>query len=107
MQLKGFDEFSKKLKRISDNAQRLERSGPQSVPLTEILNPQFVSSHTRFADVDSLFKESGFKIDSQEDLKAIPDDEWDQFIRRETTFASWKEMLSVAGAQWAKKQLGF
>lgn len=106
MQIKGLDEFSKSLKKISDNAKRLEDAGTQSVSLSELMGPEFISARTRFPDVETLFAESGFKIDTPEDFKAIPEEDWDRFIKAETTFSSWKEMLTTAGALWTKKQLG-
>jgi hypothetical protein len=54
-----------------------------------------------------MFDASGFKIESPEDFAAIPDAEWDQFIRDNTTFASWEAMLGEAGGEWAARKLGF
>jgi len=106
MQIKGLDEFSKSLKKLSENAKKLEDAGPQSVPLTELMGPDFISARTRFPDVQTLFSESGFKIDTPEDFNAIPEEDWDRFIQSETKFSSWKEMITTAGALWTKKQLG-
>jgi hypothetical protein len=53
-----------------------------------------------------LFESSGFRIESPEDFKAIPDADWDAFIGRETTFADWQAMLDEAVKVWTIKQLG-
>jgi hypothetical protein len=37
--------------------------------------------------------------------KRYPDDAWDEFIRENTSFASWKEMLEAAGAASMKEKL--
>jgi hypothetical protein len=52
-----------------------------------------------------MFERSGFKVESQEDFAAIPDEPWDDFIRSNTSFFNWREMLQAAGAAWAKSKL--
>jgi hypothetical protein len=61
--------------------------------LAELLSPEFVSSHTKFANADEMFESSGFKIESQDDFSAIPDAEWDEFIRSISSFSDWQSML--------------
>lgn len=96
MTLKGIEDLKKKLQKLD---------GTKRVPLPEILTPEFISEHTRFASVEEMFNSSDFKIDSVEDFKNIPDDAWDRYISSESSFASWGEMLSAANAIWIKKQL--
>ena len=75
--------------------------------MTELLTPSFLAGCTLFNSADELFEKSGYKIESQEDFNAIPDEPWDEFIRNNTSFSSWKEMLEAATAAWAKGKLGF
>jgi len=105
MKIRGPDEFSKKLNDLAKKAEELD--GQHTVGLNELLTPSFVSKHTRFANADDLFEASGFKVESQEDFEAIPDAEWDQFIRSVSSFSSWQEMLQAATEEWAAKKLGF
>ena len=102
MPIKGLDQLSKKLNQLAKNA----KDGTHSVSLTDVLTPAFVSQHTRFADAGQLFEASGFNANSQAEFEAIPEDKLDAFIRSESSFGSWKEMLSAAGAAWAKGRLG-
>ena len=104
MPIKGLDQFSKKLDQLAKNAKELD--GTHSVSLTDVLTPAFVSQHTRFADADQLFEASGFNANSQADFEAIPEDKLDVFISSESSFGSWKDLLSAAGAAWAKSKLG-
>ncbi|CAH8206323.1 hypothetical protein [Vibrio aestuarianus] len=62
------------------------------VELGTVLNTQFFTKHTRFNNFDEFIKTSGFKVESQEDFKAIPDDEFDSFVSENTPFSSWKNM---------------
>lgn len=105
MPIKSFDQFSKKLDQLAKNAKGLD--GTHSVSLTDVLTPAFVSRHTRFSDAEQLFEAGGFSANSQEEFEAIPEDKLDRFISSESSFGSWKEMLSAAGAAWAKGKLGF
>ena len=62
-------------------------------------------ARTRFASFEAMLKASPFKAETAEDFKAIPDAQWDAFIRKETRFRSWEAMQQEAGAEWAKAQL--
>jgi len=37
-----------------------------------------------------MFQVSGFKIESVEDFKAIPESEWDAFVKKHTTYGGWQ-----------------
>jgi hypothetical protein len=104
IEFNGFDELSQKLDELKESAESIQ--GTQ-VPLGELLTPGFLAKHTRFLSEDELFEASGFSVQSTEDFKKIPDEEWDNFIRQNTPFATWSDMLSAAGAKWAQKKLGF
>lgn len=105
MKIKGLDEFSRKLNDLAKKAEALD--GQHSVPVNELLTPSFISKHTRFSSAEEMFEASGFKVESQEDFAAIPDAEWDEYIRSVSSFANWQEMLGAATKEWAAKKLGF
>ena len=97
MKITGLDELARNLEGIS---------GTQNVPIEELLTPEFVSSHTKFANIEEMFEASGFKIESQDDFASIPDEDWDKFIRTISAFSDWESMLGEAGSAWAVKKLG-
>ncbi|EBQ6113496.1 hypothetical protein DAZ36_25185 [Salmonella enterica subsp. enterica serovar Enteritidis] len=103
-EIKGLRELQKKLDDLANNTKALD--GQHQVPLTDLLNPAFIASCSKFSSVEELFDASGFKIESAEDLKAIPDAEWDSFIKSNTTYESWLEMQKSAAVLWAKGKLG-
>ncbi len=106
--LKVTSNFGEVSKRLNDLAQRArDLDGQHSVPLPELMPPDFVSGCSSFATVDELFAASPFKLDSPEDFKAIPDAEWDEFIAANTSFTSWEEMQGAAVKAWTAKRLGF
>lgn len=101
----GLDELQQKLDDLAKNAEALD--GEHSVPVSELLTDSFIARHTSFASSDAMFEASGFKIETQEDFAAIPDVEWDAFIRSISSFDDWQGMLSAAGQEWAVRKLGF
>ena len=105
IKIRGLDEVSKKLDDLAKKAKTLD--GKHNVPMNELLNPTFVSKHTRFGTVEEMFDSSGFKVESQEDLAAIPNDKWDDFIRSVSSFENWQAMLDQAVKNWTAKKLGF
>jgi len=105
MQITGLDELQRKLQELADGADAL--SGEHALPISELLSPAFLATCTLFNSADEMFEKSGFKIESQADFEAIPDEQWDDFIRGNTSFPSWNEMLQAAGASWAKTKLNW
>jgi len=100
----GLDKLKKNLRELAKKAEALD--GKHAVPLPSLLTPAFVQSCSSFQNVDEMFEASGFKIESPEDFKAIPDEEWDKFIAKTTSYDNWKEMLAAATRIWTKSQLG-
>jgi predicted transcriptional regulator len=102
--IKGIDELKQKLKDIGERAEELE--GSRSVPVTDLLAPEFMRAHTRFKDAQGLFDASGFKIENAADFKAIPDADWDAFIQSVSDFSDWRSMLEAAVKEWTRQRLG-
>ncbi|HHY08376.1 MAG TPA: hypothetical protein GX530_07645 [Corynebacteriales bacterium] len=101
----GFDDLERNLEDLLERSKGLD--GTQSVPIVELLSPSFVSKHTRFTNVEEMFKASGFSIETQEDFDAIPADERDEFIRSVSPFANWQAMMKEAIKLWTAEKLGF
>src|SRR5574340_1214906 len=105
LKITGLEELTRKLDDLAESANDLH--GTHSVPVGEMLTPDFVHAHTRFANVDEFFDASGFKVDSTEDFEAIPTEELDKFVRSVSSFESWQAMAAEAAKAWAAKKLGF
>ena len=76
-----------------------EMSGSTEVKLADLMNSEFMSKCSEFSSLDEMFETSPFTIESKEDFFAIPDDEWDIFINRSTTYDNWLEMQKVSSSQ--------
>ena len=91
------------LRKLQRRAEEVD--GTHQVPLSELLTPTFMRGHSPFDSFEAMLRASPFSVESAEDFKAIPDADWDVFVRQNTRFSSWHEMLSVAGAEWMKERL--
>ncbi len=105
IEVSGLKELQRKLQILADKAEAIH--GEHSIPISDLLTPSFLATCTLFNTADEMFDKSGFKVANQADFEAIPDDAWDEFIRGNTSFPSWKEMLQAAGKHWAEDKLGF
>jgi len=99
-----FEDALRKLRDLQRNAEHL--AGEHSVLLTELFPDEFMLRHTEFPSIGLMFAASGFKVESTEDLVAIPGEAWDRFVREGTRFASWAEMKNAAVQEWAMRRLG-
>ncbi len=64
-----------------------------------IFSSTFLLKYSDVDSVDALLELGGFKVTSQDEFFAIPDDEWDAVINAHTEFASWQEMLIAAAKE--------
>jgi hypothetical protein len=98
------DDFLRDLNRLQQRLQRLE--GSHSIPFSEMFPDEFMLLNTEFQSIVDMIEMSGFRVETADDFKAIPDDEWDAFVRSRTRFTSWEEMRATAGNEWMSRQLG-
>ncbi len=102
----GLDALQRNLRRLQDRARVLD--GAHSIPIGELLHPGFIRTHVRgCSTVEEWLQKSGFKIEPADDFKAIPNADWDAYVRSSTSFSSWEEMLKAAGTEteMVKRQL--
>lgn len=94
--LKGLDQLEKNVS---------ELSGTESIPLNDLMNPSFISSCSQYSNFKELIEAAGFKVESEEDFAAIPDQEWEQFIQTNTSYEGWIEMQKAAGLSYVTAKL--
>lgn len=91
------------LKRLTENAKALD--GTHQVPFLEIMSPDFISSVSRFDSFNSFTKGAGYTVLTVDDLEAIPDEPWDDYVRQETSFENWLEMQKAGATEYMKRKL--
>jgi hypothetical protein len=105
LKIQGLEKFQKDLKNLANKARDLD--GSHEIPMQDLLNRTFLQKYTRVSSFTELVEKSGFDVKSEADLKAVPDDAWDSYIRSISSFPNWDAMLSKAGELWVTKKLGF
>jgi hypothetical protein len=105
VEMKGFDEVQNRLEDMAERAAELDGK-QRTVPLSDLLNDDFISEHSSFASFNELLAKSPFKVETKEDFEAIPDAKWDSYIAANTSFESWEEMQHQAATKYLAKQLG-
>lgn len=89
------------LNKLKENVEKL--GGSRQVPLSELLPPAFVSSHSKYPDVDAFLAAVG--VTNAEEFKALPQEELDAFVVANTEFETWHEMVKAGGAGYVKSQI--
>lgn len=93
----------KSLEKLADNLKNLDRK--QSVSLEVLFNEGFIQTHTDFESIDDLFEKAGFKVESEQDFAAIPQEDIDAFVREYTKFDSFTDMQHQAATEHVRKQI--
>ena len=91
------------LKRLQQNAKKLD--GEHRVPVTELFTPAFMRRCSRFHSFQDLLAASPVTIRSADDFRRLADADRDAFIRQNTSFRSWQEMVNAASIEWTKTRL--
>lgn len=105
VKITGLDKLEKQLKQMEKGAKELSKT--KHVSFEDLFSTSFMRKYTSFSSMDELLDAGDFKVESQEDFEAIPDDEFDKYIAANTKFKNWEDMLSEATSQYAAKKLGF
>lgn len=100
----GFDELSKKIDKISDNAK--EMNGTSDMSIDTLFNPEFMKKYTNEEDIVKFVESSELSIKNQVDFnEMIQTKEWDTYVSENTNFSSWHEMLEKALGEHTFKNL--
>lgn len=98
-------DFGKFERGLRDLQKRMQgAAGEHNVPLPDLFPPEFMQRHSEFATIDALFAASPWKR-TPEDFAAIPDNEWDSFIRLHTSFSTWAAMQSAGAREWTARRV--
>lgn len=94
--LKGLNRLQREIKRITKE---------QEVSFEKLFSQSFMARYTKFKSINEMVDESPFKMENEEDFKNIPDLEWDNYVKENTSFQNWNEMFSKAGEECLGKQV--
>lgn len=96
--------------KIKSNIEQLKKNleelgNTKQLRFDELFTPEFLSEHSSFTSLEEMFGKSGFKVESADDFKAIPDQEWEDFIVGNTSFESWQNMQKAAAEAVMSKRM--
>lgn len=78
---------------------------PQAVDFSELFDRSFMRRFTHCRSFERFLVGGRFRVRSQAEFEALPEEEMDAYVRRATRFSSWKEMLDTATDLYARQQL--
>ena len=80
-------------------------SGNSEIRFKDLFNNKFMLNYTEFESINQMFQESDFDIKSEEDFNNISEDQLDEYVKQNTKFSNWEEMIEMAIEKWIKKEL--
>ncbi len=96
------------LRKLRENLRKLE--GDKTVPLTDLLTPEFMAAYTSFPDLDSFLEASGlFPRDADsETFSSVLEEkrtELDAWTAKESSCNSWDDLLATGGREYIQREL--
>jgi hypothetical protein len=91
----GMDELTQQLDSLAEE---------HSIPITELLTPHFMQTHSEAESFEAFVEESPWSIETEDDFKSIPEAEWDDYVKEHTVFKDWNAMLSTAFREWVSRK---
>lgn len=105
-EIEGLDELQKELDRLEERISEI--SGEKEIPLVDLFPPSFMRDHTAHSDIDSFTEASGLftnGLSPEEVAEIVSSDKWDEWVRAQTAFEGWMEMLAKAKVVYANRLL--
>ena len=107
----GFDQFvddlddvADKFGEMADNAEQL--GGESDVSFGDLFTEQFMQEHTDTTSFGDFINNSQWTVESEQDFEAIPEGEFDEYVRDHSDFNSWENMSGAAGTEWVAREIG-
>lgn len=101
--IEGFEDFDEELQDLQERADELD--GRNEIPMDQLFTEGFMQSYTSFNSLAAFFDDSPWTVETKEDFKSIPEDEFDRYVDEHTGFDDWETMLQAAGREWVTRQL--
>ena len=96
-------EFNRQMR---DLESRVEKAGEEhEVRIEDLFTLEFMQDHTTLPTIGALFADGQIEPPTQEQLKAISEEDLNGRVRALTDFDSWKEMMSAAAAAYVQRQI--
>jgi len=100
----GFDELINKFDDMQERAKELKEN--RNISFEELFDNSFMKKYTKATDISEFFKESGFKIDGVDDFDKLDQNKLNDWVRKHSSFSTWKDMFEKAVHEYILKGLG-
>jgi len=106
IKIDGIKEVQDKLNKMAQTAEELEKS--KSVSLNELMTNEFVKKHTGHDTFKSFIIGSGLVNEGEEITEEILNsNDFNEYVKNNTDFESWEDMLQTASVEYIQRQMGF
>ena len=78
---------------------------PQLVEFHKVFSTSFMRKFTRYRNFEKFLQGGNFKIATQQDFEALPEEIMDAHVKKSTKFATWQEMLDFATDKYILQQM--
>lgn len=103
IEITGMDDFKRELDKMAEESEKLNGT---YVTFEELFPKYFMKRHSDFETFNELLDAGGYNVETQEEFEALPQEEWNDYIKKVTDFTDWQEMLTEAGTRYAGRRLG-
>ncbi len=94
--LNDFDDLRKKVQNVNV---------PGEVNLEKLFPVGFMAEYTDYEIIEDFLKEGNLDSGEEDLSERLLRDDWDEFVRENSVFSSWKEMLAKGGEIWMERKL--
>ena len=106
IKITGAKEVQDMLKNLEKKIKGLE--GEKTIALSELMTSDFITKYTGHVTFEDFVNKSGLLHNKTEMTEEILNsDEFNGYIKKNTRFLSWKNMLDVAVKEYIQRQLKF
>ena len=99
-------EVQDKLNKIAQTAKEFEEG--KNISLNDIMTDDFVNEHTDYNTFEDFLIASELISEGEEITEEILNsNDFDEHVKKNTSFGSWQDMLQTASVEYMKRQLGF
>lgn len=106
VKISGNKEIDREFEKLKRNIK--EATKPREIPVAQVVNDNFVKKHTQSSSFMDFVVGSGLISEEEEITEDILNSpEFNEYVKNNTSFNSWKHMLDVAAKEYFEKQLGF
>lgn len=101
----NFGDFERSLRKFQREVEKKVERATADTTVAELFNESFMRRYTDFENFAAMIEAGGWGPATQETFRAIPDVEWEVWVREHTRFSSWEQMQQRAGEELVARRV--